>query len=93
MIHDFASKETERVWQGEFSKRLPTEIQQKARMKLRMLHAAQNLNDLRSPPANHLEALSGNRVGQHSIRINGQWRICFAWQDGQACQVEIVDYH
>lgn len=93
MIHDFASKETERVWQGEFSKRLPNEIQQKARMKLRMLHAAQNLNDLRSPPSNHLEALSGDRLGQHSIRINGQWRLCFVWQDGQASQVEIVDYH
>jgi toxin HigB-1 len=93
MIHDFASKETERVWQGEFSKRLPTEIQQKARMKLRMLHAAHSLNDLRSPPANHLEALAGNRLGQHSIRINGQWRLCFVWKDGHASSVEIVDYH
>lgn len=93
MIHDFANKETERVWQGEFSKHLPNEIQQKARMKLRMLHAAQNLNDLRSPLSNHLEALSGDRLGQHSIRINGQWRLCLVWQDGQASQVEIVDYH
>ena len=93
MISDFADKETEKVWNGVVSRQLPMAIQQRARLKLRMLHAAIRLNDLRAPPANRLEALSGKRKGQHSIRVNEQWRICFHWHDGQAGGVEIVDYH
>ena len=89
----FADKETERVWNGEVSRRLPVQLQAVARRKLRMLDAAQRLDDLRIPPANRLEALKGERAGQHSIRINDQWRICFVWRDGQCSQVEIVDYH
>ena len=93
MISGFADKETERVWQGRVSRRLPGSIQVKARLKLRMLHAAVRLDDLRIPPANRLEALVGDRKGQYSIRINDQWRLCFRWQSGQASEVAIVDYH
>lgn len=93
VIAGFADKETERVWNGEVSRRLPMQIQAVARRKLRMLDAAQGLDDLRIPPANRLEALKGERAGQHSIRINGQWRICFVWRDGHCSQVQIVDYH
>jgi len=93
VIRSFADKETERIWNGEMSRRLPNQIQALARRKLRMLNAAQRLDDLRIPPANRLEALRGKRAGQHSIRINDQWRICFVWQQGQCDAVEIVDYH
>ena len=93
MIKGFRSKETEKIWNGIRSKRLPQNIQQVARRKLRMLNNGRSLNDLRIPPANRLEALRGNRKGQHSIRINDQWRICFVWMDGDAVNVEIVDYH
>ena len=93
MIRDFADKESEKIWQGIVSRRLPHDIQTVARRKLRMLNNAKQLEDLRIPPANQLEALKGNRRGQHSIRINDQWRICFRWNDGGASQVEIVDYH
>jgi proteic killer suppression protein len=93
MIRDFADKEAEKVWDGTVSRRLPREIQAVARRKLRMLNNARQLDDLRIPPANRLEALKGNRRGQHSIRINDQWRVCFRWNDGDASQVEIVDYH
>ena len=93
MIRSFADKETERIWNGDMSRRLPNQIQSLARRKLRMLDAAQRLDDLRIPPANRLEALRGKRAGQHSIRINDQWRICFVWQQGQCAAVEIVDYH
>ncbi len=93
MIVSFADKETEKIWHGTLSRRLPAAIQQRARLKLRMLHAAVKLDDLRAPPANRLEALSGDRAGKHSIRINEQWRICFHWHQGQASDVEIVDYH
>jgi len=93
MIKSFRSRETEKIWNGIRSKRLPNEIQQVARRKLRMLNNARSLNDLQMPPANRLEALRGNRNGQHSIRINDQWRICFVWIDGDAVNVEIVDYH
>jgi proteic killer suppression protein len=93
MIAGFADKEAERVWHGERSHRLPGDIQQKARLKLRLIHAAVRLDDLRAPPGNRLEALSGDRRGQHSIRINEQWRICFRWAEGQAHDVAIVDYH
>jgi len=81
------------VFQREFSKRLPQAIQRQALKRLWMLDAAESLDDLRIPPANHLEALKDDRQGQHSIRINQQWRICFVWADGVAKEVEIVDYH
>lgn len=93
MISSFKDKEAERIWRGEFSRRLPREIQEVARRKLRMLNAARAVQDLRIPPANRLEALKGNRGGQFSIRINDQWRICFRFSGGQASEVEIVDYH
>ena len=93
MIKSFRGKETEKIWQGLPSRRLPGDIQQVARRKLRMLNNAQALNDLRVPPANRLEALQGRRAGQYSIRINDQWRICFVWDQGIAFDVEIVDYH
>lgn len=93
MIRNFADKEAERIWTGMSSRRLPTDIQAVARRKLRMLNNAFTINDLRLPSANRLEALKGNRKGQHSIRINDQWRICFRWSDGDAHDVEIVDYH
>ena len=93
MIRRFKSRDTERLFQREVSRRLPSIIQTVALRKLRMLDAATILDDLRIPPANRLEALSGNRKGQHSIRINGQWRVCFVWKDGNADDVEIVDYH
>jgi proteic killer suppression protein len=93
MIRSFKDKEVESIWQGAVSRRLPSDIQLVARRKLRMLNAAISLEDLRIPPANRLEALKGNRKGQYSIRINDQWRICFRWNDGDAHDVEIVDYH
>lgn len=93
MIRSFIDKEAEKVWLGERSRRLPAGIQQVARRKLRMLNAASQLDDLRLPPANRLEALKGERRGQYSIRINDQWRICFQWKDGDVAAVEIVDYH
>ena len=93
MIRSFRCKETEKLFHGRFSAKLPQAIQLVAAKKLNMLYAAQNLDDLRIPPANRLETLHGDRAGQHSIRINDQWRICFVWNQGQAEQVEIVDYH
>jgi proteic killer suppression protein len=93
VIRGFRDRETELVWKGDVSRRLPQDIQPVARRKLRMLNNARTLNDLRVPPANRLEALHGKRKGQHSIRINDQWRICFVWKDGDAHEVEIVDYH
>lgn len=93
MIKSFKSKETEKIWNKQVSKKLPYQIQEKARLKLRMLNNSNSLNDLRIPPANHLEALKGNRKGQYSIRINDQWRICFEWLDENVYNVEIVDYH
>jgi proteic killer suppression protein len=93
MILDFRDRETELIWRGEYSRKLPREIQQVARRKLRMLNNAKTLQDLRVPPANRLEALKGERKGQWSIRVNDQWRICFVWNDGNASSVEIVDYH
>jgi len=93
VISSFKDKEAERIWRGEFSRRLPREIQEVARRKLRMLNAARAVQDLRIPPANRLEALKGNRGGQFSIRINDRWRICFRFFAGQASEVEIVDYH
>lgn len=93
VIRDFADREAEKLWQGTPSRRLPADIQHVARRKLRMLNSAATLDDLRIPPANRLEAMKGSRKGQHSIRINDQWRICFHWKDGDAHGVEIVDYH
>lgn len=93
MIIGFASKEAEKIWRGEVSRKLPREIQQVALRKLFMLDKAQALDDLRIPPANRLEALKKDRKGQHSIRINDQWRICFVWTDNGSSAVEIVDYH
>lgn len=93
MIRNFKCKETELIWEGTISLRLPRDIQQVARRKLRMLHNAKSLDDLRIPPNNRLEALKGDRKGQYSIRINQQWRICFIWMNGVVEQVEIVDYH
>ncbi len=93
MIKDFKDKQTELVWDGVVSKRLPQTIQAVARRKLRMLNNAATVNDLRMPPANRLERLRGSRAGQYSIRINEQWRICFNWKDRDAYHVEIVDYH
>jgi len=93
MITRFKDRETEKLWEGNTSRRLPIDIQAIARRKLRMLNNAHRLDDLRVPPANRLEALKGKRKGQYSIRINDQWRICFVWTDGNASEVEIVDYH
>ena len=93
MITGFRNRETEKLWKGNTSRRLPIDIQTIARRKLRMLNNAHRLEDLRIPPANRLEALKGKRKGQYSIRINDQWRICFVWTDGNANEVEIVDYH
>jgi proteic killer suppression protein len=93
MIHSFANSDTERVWLRERVKRWPLEIQRVAYRKLLILDAAEFLHDLRIPPGNRLQALSGNRKGQHSVRINDQWRICFKWTKLGAENVEIVDYH
>jgi proteic killer suppression protein len=93
MIRLFRDRETERIWKGDVSRILPRNIQDVARRKLRMLNNSQILSDLRVPPGNRLEALKGDRRGQHSIRINERWRICFRWSEGDAYEVEIVDYH
>jgi toxin HigB-1 len=93
MIRNFKDKETQKVFERERSRKLPSDIQQVALRKLRMLNRAETLQDLRVPPANRLERLAGDREGQYSIRVNDQWRVCFVWQDGDALDVEIVDYH
>ena len=93
MILSFGDKETERIWDGEVSRRLPIAIQLIARRKLRMIKNARRLDDLRIPPANRLEALKGDMKGQHSIRVNDQWRVCFRWSDAGVSDVQIVDYH
>ena len=93
MIKNFRDKETEKIFNRQRSRKLPPDIQQVALRKLRMLNRAVTLNDLRTPPANRLEKLTGNRDGQYSIRINQQWRVCFEWREGDAYNVEIVDYH
>lgn len=93
MIRSFADMDAEQVFGGRFARKLPQDIQRIAQRKLRQIHAANRLSDLMAPPGNRLEALKGDRAGQHSIRINDQWRICFVWTDGGAENVEIVDYH
>jgi len=93
MILSFGNKDTEKIWEGTKVKGLPLEVQQVGRRKLRMLNNAQDLSDLRIPPANRLEKLSGNLKQFYSIRINDQWRIIFQWNQGNATLVEIIDYH
>ena len=93
MIRSFIDKETERVWHGVRSRKLPPDILDRALNRLKMLNRAKTLDDLRNPPSNRLHSLDGDRAGQHSISINMQWRICFVWKDGAAERVEIVDYH
>ena len=93
MIRSFADAETERVFRRLASRRLSAEVQRIAYRKLVVIDAAESLNDLRIPPGNRLEKLKGNREGQHSIRVNEQWRICFRWKEGDAYDVEIADYH
>ena len=93
MIKSFRDKETEKIFNRYFSGKLPENIQNNARKKLVMLDSVTEIEDLRVPPGNRLEALKGDRKGQHSIRINDQWRICFKWKDGNSYDVEIADYH
>ena len=93
MIKTFRDKETEKIFTRQFSKRLPPNLHQLAWRKLAILNAVERLEDLRVPPGNRLEKLRGERAGQHSIRINDQWRICFEWREGNAYEVEITDYH
>jgi toxin HigB-1 len=93
VIRSFRSKETERIWRGLQSRKFPGDVQNRALRKLRQLDASLTLEDLRNPPGNHLEALTADRAGQWSIRVNDQWRICFRWSEGEAHDVEIVDYH
>jgi toxin HigB-1 len=93
MIRSFADQETERIWNGERSRKLPHDMQDRALIRLRMLNQAETVDDLRHPPGNRLHALKDDRAGQHRISINMQWRICFVWRDGGADGVEITDYH
>ncbi|QLQ13413.1 MAG: type II toxin-antitoxin system RelE/ParE family toxin [Brevundimonas sp.] len=93
MIRSFRDRETEKIWHGQRSRRLPPDIQEAALRKLRLLNRSGSLDDLRVPPGKRLEAPSGDRKGQHSIRINQQWRICFRCSDGGCDDVEICDYH
>lgn len=93
MIASFHDNETRKIWAGQFSRRLPNQIQAVARRKLRMLNNAHRIDDLRIPPQNRLEKLAGDRDGQWSVRINDQWRVCFVWSEGSASRVEICDYH
>lgn len=93
MIRSFKCKETEKIWNEQRSRKFPTGIQTRALRKLRLLNSSEKIEDLRVPPSNRLELLSGDRAGQNSIRINQQWRICFNWIEGNAEYVEIVDYH
>jgi proteic killer suppression protein len=93
VIKTFNNDETQKIYQRQRSRKLPSDIQQVALRKLRMINNAVSITDLRVPPANRLEKLSGNRAGQWSIRINDQWRVCFRWKDSDAYEVEIADYH
>jgi proteic killer suppression protein len=93
MIQAFGDKETERLFRRQPVKRIPPAVQRPALRKLMMLDAAESLDDLRRPPGNRLEKLSGDREGQYSIRVNDQWRVCFRWSDGDAREVEVTDYH
>jgi proteic killer suppression protein len=93
MIASFLDKETERLWLSGRSRRHPADLQRRAFKKLAILNAAVTIDNLKVPPGNQLEALRGNRTGQHSIRVNDQYRVCFTWRGGNAFDVEIVDYH
>jgi len=93
MICSFADRDAEALFQGRFARRLAHDVQRVTQRKLRQIHQAKELRDLAAPPGNRLEALRGDREGQHSIRINDRWRICFVWNEGDADQVEIIDYH
>lgn len=93
MVKSFKCKETEKIFNRQFSQKFPTDIQRVALRKLRMLNRAMILQDLKVPPGNRLEELKGKRKGQHSIKINDQWRICFIWKENNFYKVEIVDYH
>ncbi|MBL6081351.1 type II toxin-antitoxin system RelE/ParE family toxin [Belnapia sp. T18] len=93
MIESFQDKRTAAVFLGKLPKGFPVDVVNVARRKLRMLDAAVRLDDLRVPPGNRLEPLTGSRKGQHSIRVNDQWRVCFVWRDGGAYEVEVTDYH
>jgi proteic killer suppression protein len=93
MIRSFADKRTAAIWDDRMPKGFPSDLARVSRRKLRMLAAATRIEELRVPPANRLEALTGDRFGQHSIRVNNQWRLCFVWRNGDAHDVEIVDYH
>ncbi len=93
MIKSYRDKETEQAAKGMFSRRFPAEIAKRTKMRLERINAAQDIDDLRIPPSHNLEMLFGNRKGQFSIRVNMQWRICFRWENGNAYDVEIVDYH
>jgi toxin HigB-1 len=93
MIISFGSKDTEKIWNGDRTKRIPIEIQQVGRRKLRMLNNSQNIADLMIPPSNRLEKLSGKYMDYYSIRINDQWRIIFKWENNHSYEVEIIDYH
>ena len=93
MIRSFGSKDTERIWHEQYVKRVDRTVQRAALRKLELIHAAMDVDDLRVPPGNHLERLVGDRRGQHSIRVNAQWRLCFVWREGGADDVELVDYH
>lgn len=93
MIRSFGEPETEKIWNGVRSRQLPSDIHLRAFRRLKMLDAANDLDDLKNPPGNRLHALTGDRAGQHSISINMKWRICFVWKDGDAYDVEITDYH
>ena len=93
MIDSFKDKETKKIWNEKYSKRFPNDVQRIGLRKLILIHRSKDENDLRIPPGNRLEQLSGDRKGQYSIRINAQWRICFVWNNGVASEVEITDYH
>lgn len=93
MIRSFGSKDTERIWHETYVKSVDRTVQRAVLRKLELVHAAKDVEDLRVPPGNRLEKLAGDRRGQHSIRVNAQWRICFVWRDGGAEDVELVDYH
>lgn len=93
MIRSFGRKDTERIWHEQYVTRVDRKVQRAALRKLELIHAAKDVEDLRIPPGNRLERLVGDRRGQHSIRVNAQWRICFVWRDGGADNVELVDYH
>ena len=93
MIDSFKDKDTKKIWNEIYSKRFPKDVQRLGLRKLILIHRSKDVNDLRIPPGNRLEQLTGDRKGQYSIRINAQWRICFVWNNGVASEVEITDYH